>query len=462
MMPIVVIAGRPNVGKSTLFNRLAGRRLALVDDTPGVTRDRREAEGRLGELKFRVVDTAGLDMAPAGSLADRMRRQTEAAIGDADICLFVIDARAGITAQDRQFAEIARRSGKPVLLIANKSEASAGETGRLEAYELGLGEPIALSAAHGEGLDALYEALRPLIGAPADESAAAEADDEVEEQEEVPPDRPLRLAIVGRPNSGKSTLINTLIGSDRLLTGPEAGITRDAIAIDWEWQDRKVTLWDTAGMRRRARVIDKLEKLSVADALRAVRFAEVVVLLIDATQPLEKQDLQIAHMVAEEGRGLVIAVNKWDLVDEPGKQLRDIQEQVQSQLSQVAGVAIIAMSALSGRGADKLMPAVFETFRIWNRRIPTGRLNRWLEEQVERHPPPAPGGRRIKLRYMTQANARPPSFVLFSSSAAELPESYLRYLVNGLREAFDLWGTPIRMHLRKARNPYAGKRKVRS
>jgi GTPase len=462
MMPIVVIAGRPNVGKSTLFNRLAGRRLALVDDTPGVTRDRREAEGRLGELKFRVVDTAGLDMAPAGSLADRMRRQTEAAIGDADICLFVIDARAGITAQDRQFAEIARRSGKPVLLIANKSEASAGETGRLEAYELGLGEPIALSAAHGEGLDALYEALRPLIGAPADESVAAEADDEVEEQEEVPPDRPLRLAIVGRPNSGKSTLINTLIGSDRLLTGPEAGITRDAIAIDWEWQGRKVTLWDTAGMRRRARVIDKLEKLSVADALRAVRFAEVVVLLIDATQPLEKQDLQIAHMVAEEGRGLVIAVNKWDLVDEPGKQLRDIQEQVQSQLSQVAGVAIIAMSALSGRGADKLMPAVFETFRIWNRRIPTGRLNRWLEEQVERHPPPAPGGRRIKLRYMTQANARPPSFVLFSSSAAELPESYLRYLVNGLREAFDLWGTPIRMHLRKARNPYAGKRKVRS
>ncbi len=458
MSPIVVIAGRPNVGKSTLFNRLAGRRLALVDDTPGVTRDRREAEGRLGELKFRVVDTAGLDLAPAGSLADRMRRQTETAIGSGDICLFVIDARAGITAQDRQFAEIARRSGKPVLLIANKSEASAGEAGRLEAYELGLGEPIALSAAHGEGLDGLYEALRPLIGAPEGESAAAEADEEIEEHEEVPPDRPLRLAIVGRPNAGKSTLINTLIGADRLLTGPEAGITRDAIAVDWEWQGRKVTLWDTAGMRRRARVVDKLEKLSVGDALRAVRFAEVVVLLIDATQPLEKQDLQIAHMVAEEGRGLVIAVNKWDLVDEPGRQLRDIQEQVHSQLSQVAGVAIVAMSALSGRGVDKLMPAVFETARIWNRRIPTAKLNRWLEEQVERHPPPAPGGRRIKLRYMTQANARPPSFVLFSSSAAELPESYLRYLVNGLREAFDLWGTPIRMHLRKGRNPYAGRR----
>jgi len=457
MTPTVVIAGRPNVGKSTLFNRLAGRRLALVDDTPGVTRDRREAEGRLAELRFRVVDTAGLDTAPAGSLADRMRRQTETAIGDADICLFVIDARAGVTAQDRQFAEIARRSGKPVLLIANKSEASAGEAGRLEAYELGLGEPIALSAAHGEGLDELYEALRPLIGVPEDESGA-EADEEIEEQEEAPPDRPLRLAIVGRPNAGKSTLINTLIGSDRLLTGPEAGITRDAIAVDWEWQGRKVTLWDTAGMRRRARVVDKLEKLSVGDALRAIRFAEVVVLLVDATQPLEKQDLQIAHMVAEEGRGLVIAVNKWDLVDEPGRQLRDIKEEVQSQLSQVAGVAIVAMSALSGRGVDKLMPAVFETFKIWNRRVPTAKLNRWLEEQVERHPPPAPGGRRIKLRYMTQANARPPSFVLFSSSAAELPESYLRYLVNGLREAFDLWGTPIRMHLRKARNPYAGRK----
>jgi GTPase len=457
MTPTVVIAGRPNVGKSTLFNRLAGRRLALVDDTPGVTRDRREAEGRLGELRFRVVDTAGLDTAPAGSLADRMRRQTETAIGDADICLFVIDARAGVTAQDRQFAEIARRSGKPVLLIANKSEASAGEAGRLEAYELGLGEPIALSAAHGEGLDELYEALRPLIGVPEDESGA-EADEEIEEQEEALPDRPLRLAIVGRPNAGKSTLINTLIGSDRLLTGPEAGITRDAIAVDWEWQGRKVTLWDTAGMRRRAQVVNKLEKLSVGDALRAIRFAEVVLLLVDATQPLEKQDLQIAHMVAEEGRGLVIAVNKWDLVDEPGRQLRDIKEEVQSQLSQVAGVAIVAMSALSGRGVDKLMPAVFETFRIWNRRVPTAKLNRWLEEQVERHPPPAPGGRRIKLRYMTQANARPPSFVLFSSSAAELPESYLRYLVNGLREAFDLWGTPIRMHLRKARNPYAGRK----
>ena len=461
MQPVVVIAGRPNVGKSTLFNRLVGKPLALVDDTPGVTRDRREGDGRLGELRFRLVDTAGLDLAPAGSLADRMRRQSESAIEEGDVCLFVIDARAGVTSQDREFAEVVRRSGKPILLLANKAEGNAGAEGELEAFTLGLGDPIAISAAHGQGLDELYEALRPLI-APAMEEDEEETEAEGAEVDGESPSptvkRPLRLAIVGRPNAGKSTLINTLVEADRLLTGPEAGITRDAIAIDWTWQGHPVKLWDTAGMRRRARINDRLEKLSVGDALRAIRFAEVVVLLVDATQGFENQDLQIAHLVAEEGRGLVIAVNKWDLVDDPGRRLRDIEEQIITQLPQVAGIAVVAMSGLTGRGVNKLMPAVIDSWRIWNIRIPTAKLNRWLAEQTERHPPPAPGGRRIKLRYMTQANARPPSFVVFASNAAALPDSYVRYLVNGLRDAFELWGTPIRVHLRQPKNPYARKR----
>ena len=441
-----------------------------------MTRDLREADGRLAELRFRIVDTAGLDQARPGTLAARMTALSEQAIARAGVVLFVIDARSGLTAQDRHFASAVRKSGRPVILVANKAEGGAGEAGLMEAFSLGLGDPVALSAAHGEGLDALYDALAPYVG---DEASAAgddgedDADDGEDDADDgdgrrgrgkrdrqrARPPRPLKLAIVGRPNAGKSTLINALIGEDRQLTGPEAGITRDAIAIDWAWQGQKIELWDTAGLRRRARINERLEKMSAGDALRAIRFAEVVVLVVDATAPFENQDLQIAHLVAEEGRGLVLAVSKWDLVENPQGRLREIEEKVREELPQVLGVGVVTLSGLTGRGLRGLMPAVVETWKIWNRRVPTSKLNRWLLDQVERHPPPAPGGRRIRLRYMTQASARPPAFVIFCSNAEGLPDTYVRFLVNGLREAFDLWGTPVRVYLRQPKNPYADRKR---
>jgi GTP-binding protein len=444
----VVIVGRPNVGKSTLFNRLIGRKLALVDDRPGVTRDRREGAASLGGLRFTLVDTAGLDEVPRNSLAGRMLSQTEAAIGAADLCLFLIDARAGVTPLDQHFANLLRRSGKPVILLANKAESRLAQSGVHDAYALGFGEPIAVSAEHGQGLDELFSALRSFAGPEAEEIGQVQ-------QEEPEPARPLRLAIIGRPNVGKSTLVNALLGEERMLTGPEPGTTRDAIASDFEFDGRQLRLWDTAGLRRKARVSDKIEKLSVADALRAVRFAEVVIVVVDATMSFEKQDLQIADLVTEEGRALVIAVNKWDEIADKQATLHRLQREVEDKLSQVKNVPLLAISALRGHGLDRLMKAVLEAYEVWNKRIPTAALNRWLEGMVDRHPPPAPGGRRIKIRYMTQANARPPTFAVFSSNARDLPASYVRYLVNGLREKFGFPGVPIRISLRQGRNPYA-------
>jgi GTP-binding protein len=459
MAATVVIVGRPNVGKSTLFNRLVGRKLALVDDTPGVTRDRREGEARLGPLEFTIIDTAGLEEAAEGSLAHRMRQQTETAIADADIILFVIDARAGVTPPDRPFAELVRRSGKPVLLLANKAEGAKGMAGSYEAYELGLGEPIPFSAEHGEGTADLAEALIGLIGLPDDNEDEAETDvavtNEDEDGSDVRPDKPLRVAVVGRPNAGKSTLINAMIGEERLLTGPEAGITRDSISIDWDWRGRAIKLFDTAGMRKRARVVEKLEKLSVADGLRAVRFAEVVVVLLDATIPFEKQDLTIVDLIEREGRAVVIGLNKWDLVaDQPGK-LKELREEADRLLAQVKGVACVPLSGLTGQGLEKLMEAVTRAEAVWSTRISTARLNRWLEGVLSHHPPPAVSGRRIKIRYMTQAKSRPPTFILFGNQLTDLPRAYTRYLVNGLRETFALPGTPIRLNLRTSDNPYA-------
>jgi GTPase len=440
----VVIVGRPNVGKSTLFNRLAGRRLALVHDRPGVTRDRREAEASLGELEFMIVDTAGFEEASGETLEARMRRQTEQAIAAGDVCLLLIDARVGLTTVDRDFAEIVRRSGKPVIVCANKAEGRAGQAGMYEAYELGLGEPVGISAAHGEGMDDLYEALKSRLPVHGAQTGEAEGED-----------RPIRLAIIGRPNVGKSTLINALVGEERMLTGPEAGITRDAIAMDWSWRDRPIKLWDTAGMRKRARVEEPVEKMAVQDGLRAVKFAEVVVLVLDAGHPFEKQDLQLADLIEREGRALVIAINKWDLVESKTSRLKELQADVAQMLPQLTGVPVITVSAVEKKGLGRMMEAVFDVYELWNKRIGTGELNRWLEVQIERHPPPAPGGRRIKLRYMTQVTARPPSFAVFSTRGSELPEAYKRYLVNGLRADFGLKGIPIRLHLRERKNPYA-------
>jgi GTP-binding protein len=451
----IAIIGRPNVGKSTLFNRLVGQKLALVDDKPGVTRDRREGEARLGDLEFTIIDTAGLDEGAKGSLTARMQEQTEAAIKLADALMFVVDARAGLTPTDRAFADFARRADKPVLLVANKSEGKHGDAGAMEAYALGLGDPIQISAEHGEGMGELYDALRTLMGEPPEEEEEA-ADDEEDEDSAT---RPIRVAIVGRPNAGKSTLINHLVGEERLLTSPEAGTTRDSIAVEISWKGRDFRVFDTAGLRRRARIEEKLEKLSVADALRAVRFAEVVVMMMDAQNRFEEQDLRITDLIEREGRALVIAVNKWDLM--PGKtaQISALRRDADHWLPQVTGVPVVAVSGLMGEGIDRLMQAIVDAYAVWNRRVPTSALNRWFEQAVQANPPPAVSGRRLKLNYITQTKARPPSFVLFCSRADAIPQSYLRYLTNSLREAFDLPGTPVRITLREKANPFAHKRK---
>lgn len=475
----VAIIGRPNVGKSTLFNRLVGRRLAIVHDMPGVTRDRREAMASLAGLEFRVIDTAGLEEAGADTLEGRMRAQTEAALAEADVALMLIDARAGVTPVDEHFADLLRRQDTPIILVANKCEGRAGESGLYEAFSLGLGEPVAISAEHGEGMGDLFEAL--LRYAPAEDTgttadamaeameeqaeedaraaAAVEAedleDDAEEAVEERRPDRPLQLAIVGRPNTGKSTLVNRLLGEERLLTGPEAGVTRDAIAVEWVYQGHRVRLVDTAGLRRKSRIENSLEKLSVADTLNAIRMAEVVVLVLDANAVLEKQDLTIARMVIEEGRALVIAVNKWDAAENRREALSRLNDRLQTSLPQVRGIPTVTISALKGQGLDRLMEAVFDIYEVWNARVPTAPLNRWLEDMVVRHPPPlSKQKRRIRLRYITQAKTRPPTFAIFVSKPDELPEAYIRYLVNGLRDDFGLAGVPLRLNLRKPKNPY--------
>ncbi|MEA2859864.1 MAG: GTPase [Methylobacteriaceae bacterium] len=456
----LAIIGRPNVGKSTLFNRLIGKKLALVDDQPGVTRDRREGDAQLGDLTFTIIDTAGLEAGAAQSLTGRMRAQTEAAIADADAVLFLIDARAGLTPDDRHFAALLRRAGKPLILVANKAEGRAGEAGALEAYNLGLGDPVPLSAEHGEGLADLYDAIRqalPEKTEPAqdiDEKAAPPEFGEEEDGSELDPTKPLRVAVVGRPNAGKSTLINRILGEERLLVGPEAGITRDSIGLEFEWRGRAFKLFDTAGLRKRARVEDKLEKLAAADALRAVRFAEVVVLLVDATIPFEKQDLSIADIAAKEGRALVIALSKWDLIEDRGARLSRLREDATRLLPQVRGAPVVAVSGASNEGIDRLMSSIKQVHEVWNKRIATGKLNRWLSVAIAETPPPAVSGRRIKIRYMTQPKARPPHFVLFGNQLDELPTSYERFLVNGLRDTFDLPGVPIRISKRQADNPY--------
>ncbi len=455
----IAIIGRPNVGKSTLFNRLVGQKLALVDDEPGVTRDRREGEGRLGDLEFTIIDTAGLDEGAKGSLTARMQEQTETAIGLADALMFVIDARIGLTPNDRAFADFARRANKPVVLVANKAEGKHGEVGAMESYALGLGDPVQISAEHGEGLSDLYDALRVLMPEPVEEGEEFDDDDIIEQDEEELAKRPIRVAIVGRPNAGKSTLINHLLGEERLLTSAEAGTTRDSISVEINWQGRDFRVFDTAGLRRRSRIEEKLEKLSVADALRAVRFAEVVVMMMDAQNKFEEQDLRIADLIEREGRALVLAVNKWDLMEKKGSLISALRTDADHWLPQVKGAPVVAVSGLMGEGIDRLMTAIQDAYAVWNKRVATAALNRWFEQAVDANPPPAVSGRRLKLNYITQTKARPPSFVLFCSRADAVPQSYLRYLTNSLREVFDLPGTPIRITLREKANPFAHKRK---
>ena len=451
--PIVAIVGRPNVGKSTLFNRLVGKKLALVDDRPGVTRDRREGDAYLLGLDFRVVDTAGYEDEDPNSLPGRMRQQTQAAVDSADVALFMIDARAGIVPLDEEIARWLRGSSTPIVLVANKAEGRAGEAGILESLAMGFGDPVQLSAEHGEGVADLFEALLPHL-----EPLQPPEDEEEEEDDPENPNAPLKLAIVGRPNAGKSTLVNRILGEDRMITGPEAGITRDSIAIDWVWNGpdgpRDARLIDTAGMRKRAKVQDKLEKLSVADALHAVDFAEVVVLLLDATLGLEAQDLRIADRVLEEGRALVIALNKWDVAEDASKLFNGVRTALDDGLAQVRGVPLLTVSAATGKGIDQLMAAAFATREAWSRRVSTGELNRWFERALEANPPPAPGGKRIKLRYVTQAKTRPPGFVLFGTRVDELPTSYQRYLVNGIRRDLGFGAVPVRLTLRAPKNPF--------
>jgi GTP-binding protein len=447
MPTVVAIVGRPNVGKSTLFNRLVGKRLALVDDRPGVTRDRRMGDASLGDLNFQVIDTAGFDESAAQTLAGRMQAQTEAAIREADVILFLMDARAGITPDDRAFAQVVRRSEKPVVVVANTAEGKA-MAGAYEAFELGLGEPVAISAEHGEGLADLFESLAALLPEPGEGTAEKG-------------DRAIKVAVVGRPNAGKSTLINRLLGEDRLLTGPEPGITRDSISVEFRRGSQRFELHDTAGLRRKSRIEDKLEKLSAADALNAIRFAEVVILLLDSEKPFEEQDLRIADLVVREGRALVIGMNKSDLAAPALVAPKKLREQADHWLPQARGMPIVAVSGLQGQGLDKLLDAVEKTFGVWNKRVSTAALNRFLESAISQNPPPAISGGRIKLRYMTQPKARPPSFVLFGTRTSALPDAYTRYLVNGMREAFDMPGVPIRLAFREAENPFAGKKKKR-
>ncbi|GAA0733807.1 ribosome biogenesis GTPase Der [Sphingomonas japonica] len=449
-LPTVAIIGRPNVGKSTLFNRLVGKRLALVDDQPGVTRDRREGEASLIGLEFKIIDTAGFEDEDAATLPGRMRVQTEAAVRDADVALFMIDARAGIVPLDEEIARWLRVTQVPIVLVANKAEGRGGESGFYQAMALGLGDPIGLSAEHGEGMADLFDALRPLIEREGDAEPEIDPDS---------PDAPLKLAIVGRPNAGKSTLINKLLDQDRLITGPEAGITRDSIAIDWTWtdgegRDRAVRLIDTAGMRKRAKVQDKLEKLAVADALHAVDFAEVVVLLLDATRGVEVQDLKIADRTLQEGRALIVALNKWDVAENASSLFNGVKAALDEGLSQLKGVPLLTVSAATGKGLDTLIQVGFETREAWGRRVSTGALNRWFERAMEANPPPAPGGKRIKPRYITQMNSRPPTFAMFGTRVDLLPESYKRYLINGLRKQFEFGAVPVRLMLRPSSNPY--------